>query len=276
MTIKSALAGAAAVTVIAAGAALAAVPAASASPQSPHPAAVKHVTSKKWAGYAALASRTKDVRYVAADFIVPSPNVCGRQDQSGGVTTTQWIGLGGYSRGVPERIGVFEHCDFNDDVELEFGAVYSGASGSGSFFGCLEAHGSTCPRGIDGGDRVELSVYYNGRSYRMILRDVTKKRTRTVYLGCRKCRSTSAEVISIATSTSTIPPLTSLSGGNFFGVRVTSADGIHGTMAPQPRHWTTVAITQLNSAGDTIGKPYPLRRHGRAFNVAVYGFTGGP
>src|SRR5215469_8774334 len=110
MTIKSGLAGVAAVTMMAAGAAVAAAPAASASGQLPHPAAVKNVTSHKWAGYAALASRRKDVRYVAADFIVPSPNVCRGQEQPGGVTTTQWIGLGGYNRGVAERIGVVEQC----------------------------------------------------------------------------------------------------------------------------------------------------------------------
>lgn len=274
MTIRSWLAGVAAAGVVAAGAAMAAAPAASASGQLPHPAVVKKVTSQKWAGYAALADRRKDFRYVAADFIVPSQNVCRGQDQPGGVTTTQWIGLGGYNRGITEQIGVFEHCDFMDDVELEFGAFYSGKSGSGTFFGCLEAHGSTCPGGVEAGDQVELSVYYNGKSYRLILRDVTKKISRTVYLRCRKCSSKSAEVISVAASTATNPPLTLLSFVNFFGVRVTSADGKRGTMAPQPRYWTTAAITRLDPAGDTVGKPYPLRRQGRAFSVSAYAFTG--
>jgi hypothetical protein len=103
---------------------------------------------------------------------------------------------------------------------------------------------------------------------------VTKKISRTVYQRCSKCRSKSAEVISVADSTATNPPLALLSGVNFFGLRVTSADGKHGTMAPQPRYWTTAEITQLNSAGDTVGKPFPLRRQGRAFTVAAYAFIG--
>jgi Peptidase A4 family len=272
MTIRSWLASVAAVGVVAAGAAMAAAPAASASGQLPHPAVVKKVTSLKWAGYAALADRRKDFRYVAADFIVPSLGVCNQQDQPGGVTTTQWIGLGGFSRGITEQIGVTEACDFGVN-EIMFRPFYSGKSRSGTFFGCVE-HGNTCPGGVDGGDRVELSVYYNGKSYRLILADVTKKISRTVYERCRNCTSKSAEVISQDTSDATNPPLTAISFVSFFGVRVTSADGKHGTMAPMPRYWTTAEITQLNSAGDTVGQPRPLRRQGRAFSVAAYALTG--
>jgi Peptidase A4 family len=275
MTIRSWLVGVATVGVVAAGAAMAAAPAASASGQLPHAAAVNKVTSQKWAGYAALADSRKDFRYVAADFIVRSPHVCHTDDnQPGSVTTTQWIGLGGYSRGITEQIGVVETCAFMDDDEWEFWASYSGTSGSGAFFDCEEVHGDTCPHGIDGGDRIELSVYYNGKSYRLILRDVTKKISRTIYERCSKCTSKSAEVISLAASTATNPPLTSLSNVSFFGLRVTSADGKHGTMAPQPRYWTTAEITRLDSAGDIVGKPYPLLRHGRGFSVFAYGFTG--
>ena len=274
MTIRSWLVGAVTAGVVAAGAAMGAAPAASASGQLPHPAAVKKVTSQKWAGYAALADKRKYFRYVAADFIVPSPpDVCNRDDQPGGVTITQWIGLGGYNHGITEKIGVTESCDFMDFEELDFGAFYSGTSGSGGFFGCV-VHGNNCPGGVEGGDRVELSVYYNGKSYRLILRDVTKKISRTVYERCSKCTSKSAEVISLAASTATNPPLALLSNVSFFGLRVTSTDGKHGTMAPQPRYWTTAEITRLDSAGDTLGKPYPLRRHGRAFNVFAYAFTG--
>jgi Peptidase A4 family len=273
MTTRSWLASLAAAGVVAAGAAMAAAPAASASGQLPHPAAVTKVTSQKWAGYAVLADRRKDFRYVAADFFVPSADVCHGQEQPGGVTTTQWIGLGGYSRGITERIGVVESCDFMVDDELDFGAFYSGASGSDDFFPCV-VHGNTCPGGVEGGDRVELAVYYNGKSYRLTLRDVTKKISKTVYERCSKCSSKSAELISVAASSATNPPLALLSNVSFFGARVTSADGKLGTMAPQPRYWTTAEITRLDSAGDTVGKPYALRRHGRAFSVLAYAFIG--
>src|SRR5258708_10126509 len=265
MTIRSWLAGLAGLGVVAAGGAMAAAPAASASGQLLHPAVVKKVTSQKWAGYAALADGRKEFRYVAADFIVPSPpNVCRGHDQPGGVTTTQWIGLGGYNRGITERIGVFEHCDFMNDAEFEFWAFYSGKF-SGTFFGCVESHGSTCPGGVEGGDRVELSVYYNSRGYRLMLRDVTKKISNTVYeRRCSKCRRKSAEVISLAASTAPNPPLTLLSNVSLSGVRVTSADGKHRTMAPRPRDWTAAEISRLVSAGDNSGSLYPAVRQGRA------------
>ncbi len=231
---------------------------------------VKKVTSQRWAGYAALAERRKDFRYVAADFIVPSLNVCHGQNQPGGVTTTQWIGLGAYNGGIPVRIGVVEICDFSKN-ELFTEGFYSSPtkSGPGGFFGC--AAGPPCP--ISAGDRIELSVYFNGKSDRLILRDVTKGTSKRFYFLCPKCGK-SAEVISVAASTATNPPLTLLSNVSFSGVRVTSADGKHGTMAPQPGYWTTAEITRLDSAGDTTGKPYPLLRHGTAFSVFAYAFTG--
>jgi hypothetical protein len=260
----------AALGVVAAGAAVAAAPAASASGQLLHPAVVKKVTSDKWAGYAALANRRKQLRYVAADFGVGAPGPC--SDDGLSTVATLWVALGGYSRGVPEQIGVGESCDNSE--ERSFWAFFSGKSRSGQFFDCLEVHGDTCPDGIDGGDQVQLSVYYNGRSYRLILRDVTKGISRRVYERCWRCRTTSAEVLSTATSTGTSPPLAVVSIASFYGVRVTSADGKHGTMAPQPRYWGTAEILQLDSAGDTVGQPGPLLRHGRGFSVSSSALIG--
>src|SRR5260370_26558559 len=111
-------------------------------------------------------------------------------------------------------------CDFSKN-ELFTEGFYSSPtkSGPGGFFGC--AAGPPCP--ISAGDRIELSVYFNGKSDRLILRDVTKGTSKRFYFLCPKCGK-SAEVISVAASTATNPPLTLLSNVSFSGVRVTSAD----------------------------------------------------
>jgi hypothetical protein len=271
MTIGSWLASMAALGAAVAGAGVTAAPAASASGQVLHPTVVAKVTSDKWAGYAALADRKKNLRYVAADFSVGQPSVC-RDDPPLKIVATQWVALDGDSSGVPERIGVEEFCDNSD--ERSYLAIFSGKSRSGGFLGCLEVHGDTCPDGIDGGDRIQLSVYYNGRSYRLILRDVTKGISRQVYERCWRCRPKSAEVLSTATSTSTSPPLAEVASASFYAVRVTSADGKRGTVAPQSRYWRTAEILQLDSAGDIVGQPGPLLRNGRGFSTTSFALTG--
>jgi hypothetical protein len=266
MTIKSWLAGAAALSVVAVGAAMTVAPAASASGLSPHPAGVTKVTSQKWAGYAALADKGKNLRYIAADFTVPAPAACTGSGMSGGVGATQWIGLDGYSGGTAEQIGVGESCDYSVD-EISYYAFYSGTSGNREILGCNQ-HGNTCPGAINPGDRVKLSVYYNGKTYRLILNDVTEGVYRRFYERCSKCRSNSAEVINQIGYSAT-GPLAALFTVNLLGVRVTSADGKHGALAPQARYWTTTEITQLDSGGHILAAPSALLRTGQAFSLSA-------
>ena len=87
------------------------------------------------------------------------------------------------------------------------------------------------------------------------------------YLGCAKCRNANA-------SAEVINQINSGGGYNvggytvdFFGVRVTSARGLHGTVAPQPRHWTTAEISMVDPNSTNTATPSALLRHGRAFHV---------
>ena len=89
------------------------------------------------------------------------------------------------------------------------------------------------------------------------------------YLGCAKCRNANA-------SAEVINQINSGGGYNvggytvdFFGVRVTSARGLHGTVAPQPRHWTTAEIFMVDPASPNGATPSALLRHGRAFHVSA-------
>ena len=261
MTMKSWLAAVALVGVVA-GAASTVSPSASASVQLPQRSDVTKATSADWAGYAALADKGKRFRYVAADFIIPGLG-CNTTDTPGAwVTASQWIGLDGYNHGTAEQIGVSETCE-QDVPYISYGAWYRGASGSGHFLGCFDAGGG-CPMGPNPGDRVQLSVYFNGKTYRLIYHDVTAKVYRKFHVRCAKCRNKSAEVINQVNSVSDGAGVYAV---NFFGVRVTSATGRRGTVAPQPRNWATAQIFMVGPARTNVAYPSALLRQGRAFHV---------
>lgn len=257
MTMKSWLAAVAAVGVAVVAAASTVSPAASASVQLPQRAGVTKVTTAEWAGYAALAAKGRHFRYVTADFTIPTVGC------SSGVTVSQWVGLDGYGHGhgTAEQIGVSELCDFTGEHPT-FDAWYSGASGSDTFLFCVDIGG--CPQGPHLGDEIQLSVYFNGKTYRLSYHDVTLKVHRKFYLRCAKCHNKSAEVINQVSSGGG-----ALSGFtvNFFGVRVTSADGRRGTVAPKRRYWTTAAIFMVDPASTNVASPSALLRQGRAFYV---------
>jgi hypothetical protein len=142
---------------------------------------------------------------------------------------------------------------------------YKGASGGRN--GLLFCEIGGCGGSPNFGDRINLSVYFTGNTYRFVYDDVTQKVVRKFYLRCRKCRNAngSAEVIDQIDSGGGYNP-----GGytvDFFGVRVTSASGRRGTMAPQPRRWTTTVITLADPAGINWAAPSALLRGGRAFHV---------
>ena len=120
------------------------------------------VKSADWAGYAALADKGMHFRYVAAKFTIPGPG-CGFTDAPDAyVTDSQWVGLDGYHGGTAEQIGVSESCEVNFPY-ITYDAWYRGASGSGDFLSCVEP-GGDCPKGPDQGDKIQISVFFNGKT----------------------------------------------------------------------------------------------------------------
>jgi len=266
MSARSWLAAVAAAAVAAVCAAAMVSPAASASAQLPHQAGVRKVTSPDWAGYAALADKGTRFRYIAADFDFAGPGcpLPDSPDQGGGAS--EWIGLDGYghNHGPAEQIGLWVDCGPD---HISYGAFYHGASGGRTFLSCTIGGCANTP---NFGDRINLSIYFNGKSYRFTYDDVTMKVVRKFYLSCRKCRNLngSAEVITQVGGSGGYSP-----GGytvNFFGIRVTSAAGLHGTVAPQPRRWTTNEISLVDPAGINGATPSALLRRGRAFHVVAW------
>lgn len=266
MLARSWLGAVAAVAMAAVCAAGSGSPAASASVQVQHRSKVTKVTSPDWAGYAALAGKGRHFRYVAADFTIPNTE-CNTTDAPGAfAVAAQWIGLDGYGRnhGLAEQIGVSESCGSAAVPHFQIWAWYRGASGSGSFLLCTAGG---CAGSPNPGDKVALSVYFTGKTYRLIYHDVSAKVLRKFYLRCAKCRNTnaSAEVINQVNSADDSVGYTV----SFFGVRVTSTTGRHGTVAPQPRYWRTDQIFMADPAGTYTAVPSALLRQGRAFHVNV-------
>ncbi|HEY2641067.1 MAG TPA: hypothetical protein VGI66_14435 [Streptosporangiaceae bacterium] len=263
MTMKSWLAGLAAV-----GVALAVPAAASASAQLTHQGGGKKVTSRTWAGYVALADKGTKFRYVAAQMTIAWPT-CPGFGPGDSALFYQSAGLGGYNGGTAMQIGLREICApaLGYGGYTEFDAFYRDASGQHDFLSCLPAL-NPCPRGPNPGDKVQLSVYYNGTSYRLLYVDVTARVHRKFYVRCSTCRNNSAEVINQGDYQAPGPPVHAMTV-DFFGIRVTSADGTHGTIAAQPRHWTSTKIIMVDSASRDLAVPSALLRQGRAFHLDV-------
>lgn len=264
MTMKSWLAGLAAVTATVLGAALAVPAAASATARLPQHGGEKKATSPSWAGYVAQARKGQTFRYVAADLTFPAPNYSNMPPAGQNNSALQWIGLNGYHDGPARQIGLSETCDIDTDVA--YYAWYQGPSGPVDFISCTDL-GRDCLGGVNPGDRIELSIYYNGKSYRLTFRDVNTNVFRKFYQPCLQCRNSSAEAINQFF----------YAGGDgqvstgFSGIRVTGTSGRHGTMAAQPGYWTSTRVTMVNPSGRPLSVVSALLRHGRAFRVSAWG-----
>ncbi len=251
------------------GVALAVPAAASASTQRTPKRGETKVTSRTWAGYVALADKGTKFRYAAADFTIEWP-ICPGFGPGDSASFYQWAGLGGYNHGAAQQIGVREICApaIGYGGYTEFDALYRDASGQVHvFLSCLPAL-NICPRGPNPGDEVKVSVYDNGKSYRLLYDDVTGRVQRKFYVRCSACRSNSAEVIDQGDYQAVGSPVHTMTV-EFFGVRVTSASGKHGTVAAQPRYWTSTEIIMADSGGHDLAVPAALLRQGRAFHVDV-------
>jgi hypothetical protein len=218
------------------------------------------VRSTNWSGYAAAADSGQRIRYVAANFNVPSVNCANSPvGASGFAYAEQWAGLDGFGNSTVEQIGVGASCD---------------SAGTPRYFAWYEMY----PRapvafsGISPGDAVSVSVFFNGSSYELDLTDLTSggfvKTTQPCPSGST-CRDKSAEVI-------TEDPGGAVAGGydladfgmaNDTSAVVTSQSGKHGTLAALTSYWTSSEITMVDNSGTQMAVPSGLQG-GQAFDVA--------
>jgi hypothetical protein len=173
--------------------------------------------SDNWAGYADVACGKCALRYVAANFPVPSINCAKVPAKSANHYVSTWIGLDGLTTDTVEQVGVDGLCYKGKPVYYVWYEMYPEGT-----------HVFTIS-GFSPGDALAANVYYNSRN-----RDwgVGFETDQTCPSG-QECKNANAEVITEDPG-GAVPAGIYLAkfGATFYNrVKVTSRDGTHGTLA---------------------------------------------
>jgi Peptidase A4 family len=225
----------------------------------PHLAPQMSVASSNWSGYAVAADSGARIRFVSANFTIPSLNCANLPlGSSGSAYAGHWAGLDGFNDATAEQTGVDAFCD---------------SSGTPAYYAWYEMYplAPVAFTGVNPGDAIHVSVYFDGSAYNLVLTDLTTGGFINTTQPCPSgstCRNKSAEVI-------TEDPGGAVAGGfdladfgmaNYTGARVTSVTGTHGTLAAQPNNWTSTEIVMQDTSGTMMAVPSALEG-GQAFNV---------
>ena len=225
----------------------------------PHLAPQMSVASSNWSGYAVAANSGVRIRFVSANFTIPSLNCANSPlGSSGSAYAGHWAGLDGFNDATAEQTGVDAFCD---------------SSGTPAYYAWYEMYplAPVAFTGVNPGDAIHVSVYFDGSAYNLVLTDLTTGGFINTTQPCPSgstCRNKSAEVI-------TEDPGGAVAGGfdladfgmaNYTGARVTSLTGTHGTLAAQPNNWTSTEIVMQDTSGTMMAEPSALEG-GQAFNV---------
>jgi hypothetical protein len=226
----------------------------------PYLAPQMSVASSNWSGYAAAADSGVRIRFVSANFTVPSLNCANSPlGSSGSAYAGHWAGLDGFNDATAEQTGVDAFCD---------------SSGTPAYYAWYEMYplAPVAFTGVNPGDAIHVSVFFDGSAYNLVLTDLTTGGFINTTQPCPSgstCRNKSAEVI-------TEDPGGAVAGGfdladfgmaNYTGASVTSLTGTHGTLAAQPKDWTSTEIVMEDTGGTMMAVPSALEG-GQAFNVA--------
>jgi hypothetical protein len=222
------------------------------------------VYSENWSGHAVAACSHCAIRYVTAEFNVPSVN-CARSPlgSSGLAAASQWVGLDGYSSNTVEQEGVTGLCD---------------SSGTPTYYAWYEMfpQAPVTFSGISPGDDIRAATYFDyfndshRHMYNLVLTDVTTGGFFNVWLSCPSgstCRNSSAEVITEDPGGAVRGGvnLADFGGENFTGTRVTSRDGSKASLSTKPGYWATHQIFMVNPSGRVMAATSVLYG-GLAFN----------
>jgi hypothetical protein len=228
----------------------------------PHLARNSSVDSQNWSGYAAVANKNVALRYVTSTFTVPSVNCSKVAIGSAGQTyAAEWVGLDGFNSTTVEQTGVDSYCDSS-----------SGPATNQAWYEMYPLD-PVVISGVNPGDTIFVAVYYNSSTgdYQLALDDETTGSTMETNQPCPSgstCDRNSAEVIEE-------DPGGSVSGGinladfgkvNFTESKVTSRDGLRGTLAASSL-WTTTEIIMQDPSGDDMATPSALTDSGADFGI---------
>lgn len=215
------------------------------------------VSSSNWSGYAAVAKSGVRLRYVAADFTVPSVNCAASTlGSSGFAYASNWAGIDGFSSSTVEQTGVDSFCDTSGTAQYD--AWYE-----------MFPLNPVAFSGVNPGDAIAVSVYFNGSVYSLTLTDLTTGGKIQTSQPCPQgstCRDSSAEVITEDPGNAE-PTLDLADFGmeNVTGAAVTSVNGTHGSLAANSL-WTSTEIVMKDASKKTMAQPSALFG-GQAFSV---------
>ena len=188
-------------------------------------------TQSIWAGWADVAHADVQVRFVTANFVVPTVSCPGA-----GYDASFWVGLDGDQEGsTVEQVGVDAYCN----VQTPFGWLPSYTSWWEMYHSHPGTSGAPHPVGtVSPGDQIAVSVYYNDSTgqYNLALSDGSRTGPDiNTYQFCAAgwtCHNKTAEVIAEVSGGGPANGvyLAHFSPVNFTSIGVTSRDGTHGTL----------------------------------------------
>jgi hypothetical protein len=135
--------------------------------------------SINWSGYAAFSP--SKFKYVFSTFVQPSIDCNGVPSPA---STSNWVGLDGFSNGTVEQDGTFATCGGSNGTTPVYKAWYE-----------MYPAGSVNVFSVKPGDVMASSVRFADNKFHLIISDLTSGKTYTDVAGCKSCQRSSAEWI---------------------------------------------------------------------------------
>jgi hypothetical protein len=205
------------------------------------------LVTNNWSGYAVQACGTCHLRYVAADFTIPSVNLKEAGTTSNVYWASHWAGLDGLYGNTVEQTGI--------DATAVNGAVVWYA-----WYEMYPASPVVFQLQAQPGDNISVAVYYNAgaKEWTLSLNDTTQAvgftTTQAATSGSNP-QNTSAEVISEDPGGAVPAGYSLLDFGqaNYNSATVTSYSGTHGGLGSGSM-WTSYPVTMANGP-DVMATP---------------------
>jgi Peptidase A4 family len=193
------------------------------------------VSSNNWSGFATYGDH---FRFVSATYTIPSLNCAVSPD---GSFDSEWVGLDGYTSSTVEQVGNFAECSGGTPSYFAFYEMYPSDSVSFS--------------GVNPGDSITASVYFNGSQWELTLVDNTNGAAGfSVTQPCPSgstCHNANAEIISEVPNGG--PPSASLADYGIVGfthITITDTAAHHyNIFSPD---WNNDKISEVDLANDDL------------------------
>jgi hypothetical protein len=218
-----------------------------------------------WAGWSDVADANVDLRFVTANFVVPTVTCLGRDDEA-----DFWVGLDGAGEGkTVEQIGVDAFCD----ISLPSG----GYAPDYTSWWEMYPDGVHTVGNVSPGDQIAVSVYYDSSTgnYDLALSDSNStgadfNKPESCPSGST-CHNATAEVIAEdpGGGASSGVNLAKFSKLTFSQIGVTSRDGTHGTLEGNSL-WSSVEWIMAYK-GDAMATPSARNDGATSFTVTWNG-----